>query len=95
PRGPDMPQNFVGRQQMHQQEERQQQRQQQLKVLQQNRQRRLSSANEEGSSSSNHTPLSAKAAPFKIEKPISKAIPIVKPKESTEGSSSKTGEGKE
>ncbi|KAJ1950899.1 Peptidyl-prolyl cis-trans isomerase pin4 [Linderina macrospora] len=91
PRGPDMPQNFVGRQQIHQQEERQQQRQHQLRVLQQNRQRRLSSANDDGahapasaSSAAATTPLSAKAMPFRIEKPVSKAIPIVKPKESVE-----------
>ncbi|KAJ1835768.1 Peptidyl-prolyl cis-trans isomerase pin4 [Coemansia sp. RSA 2711] len=82
PRGPDMAQNFAGRQQMHQQDERQAQRQAQLKTLQQNRQRRLSSSNEEAAA--------ALESSFKISKPASKAIPIVKPKddESEAGSSS-------
>ncbi|KAJ2546291.1 Peptidyl-prolyl cis-trans isomerase pin4, partial [Coemansia sp. RSA 1878] len=82
PRGPDLSQNFAARQQMHQQEERQSQRQAQLKVLQQNRQRRLSSANDETAA--------ALDASVMISKPVSKAIPIVKPKDagSEAGSSS-------
>ncbi|KAI7823157.1 hypothetical protein BX661DRAFT_172903 [Kickxella alabastrina] len=95
PRGPEMSQNFVARQQMHQQDERQIQRQTQLKVLQQNRQRRLSSTAENNNDTPS-TPVAvataaaaaaAAASPaeslssstFKIEKPLSKAIPIVRP----------------
>ncbi|KAJ1799958.1 Peptidyl-prolyl cis-trans isomerase pin4 [Coemansia sp. RSA 2399] len=99
PRGPDMSQNFAGRQQMYAQEERHAQRQVQLKVLQQIRQRRLSSAGEDGSSApatpsaqpavsgaSNGSGSSASSSAgtssvFRIGKPGSKAIPIVRPKE--------------
>ncbi|KAJ1879142.1 hypothetical protein LPJ66_011755 [Kickxella alabastrina] len=93
PRGPEMSQNFVARQQMHQQDERQIQRQTQLKVLQQNRQRRLSSTAENNNDTPSTpaavatTAAAAAASPaeslssstFKIEKPLSKAIPIVRP----------------
>ncbi|KAJ2888967.1 hypothetical protein FB639_000262 [Coemansia asiatica] len=81
PRGPEMSQNFVARQQMHQQEERQIQRQTQLKVLQQNRQRRLSASADDGALlGSVVTSLKEATSPsFKIEKPVSRAIPIVKP----------------
>ncbi|KAJ2680346.1 Peptidyl-prolyl cis-trans isomerase pin4 [Coemansia spiralis] len=89
PRGPEMSQNFVSRQQMHVQEERHAQRQMQLKVLQQIRQRRLSSAGDDGSApptpslASMPSPVAGSSATsaFKIEKPASKAIPIVKPKD--------------
>ncbi|KAJ2682639.1 hypothetical protein GGH99_004660 [Coemansia sp. RSA 1285] len=104
PRGPDMTQNFVARQQMHAQEERQAQRQVQLKVLQQIRQRRQSSAGEDGapapaattttppppaqiimpspaSNGGGSSSSTSGASVFKIEKPGSKAIPIVRPKD--------------
>ncbi|KAJ2412678.1 Peptidyl-prolyl cis-trans isomerase pin4 [Coemansia sp. RSA 2530] len=92
PHGPEMSQNFAARQQVQQQEERQVQRQMQLKVLQQNRQRRLSSTAEDGApataspTASESSPLSAPA--FRIEKPGSKAIPIVKPTGDSASSSS-------
>ncbi|KAJ2060559.1 Peptidyl-prolyl cis-trans isomerase pin4 [Coemansia sp. S146] len=92
PHGPEMTQNFAARQQMHQQEERQVQRQMQLKVLQQNRQRRLSSTAEDGApataspTASESSPSSAPA--FRIEKPGSKAIPIVKPTDTNGDSAS-------
>ncbi|KAJ2159223.1 Peptidyl-prolyl cis-trans isomerase pin4 [Coemansia sp. RSA 552] len=87
PRGPDMTQNFVGRQQIQQQEERQAQRQAQLKVLQQNRQRRLSATTEEAPSAV--TAAAAADPSFKIANPGSKAIPIVRPSdEAGSGSSS-------
>ncbi|KAJ2033673.1 Peptidyl-prolyl cis-trans isomerase pin4 [Coemansia sp. S3946] len=96
PHGPEMTQNFAARQQMHQQEERQVQRQMQLKVLQQNRQRRLSSTAEDGApataspTASESSPSSAPA--FRIEKPGSKAIPIVKPT-NTNGDSASSSSG--
>ncbi|KAJ2816759.1 hypothetical protein GGI24_005623 [Coemansia furcata] len=92
PHGPEMTQNFAARQQTHQLEERQVQRQMQLKVLQQNRQRRLSSTAEDGApvtaspTASESSPSSAPA--FRIEKPGSKAIPIVKPTDASDDSAS-------
>ncbi|KAJ1670489.1 Peptidyl-prolyl cis-trans isomerase pin4, partial [Coemansia sp. RSA 25] len=97
PHGPEMTQNFSARQQMHQQEERQVQRQMQLKVLQQNRQRRLSSTAEDSApaaAASSPTALessSPSSAPaFRIERPGSKAIPIVRPSGDSESSSPDT-----
>ncbi|KAJ2732881.1 Peptidyl-prolyl cis-trans isomerase pin4 [Coemansia sp. BCRC 34962] len=92
PHGPEMTQNFAARQQV--QQERQAQRQMQLKVLQQNRQRRLSSTAEDGApvtaspTASESSPSSAPA--FRIEKPGSKAIPIVKPTGDSASSSAGT-----
>ncbi|KAJ2810186.1 hypothetical protein FBU31_008045, partial [Coemansia sp. 'formosensis'] len=63
-----------------------------LKVLQQNRQRRLSSTAEDGApvtaspTASESSPSSAPA--FRIEKPGSKAIPIVKPTDASDDSAS-------
>ncbi|KAJ2707181.1 Peptidyl-prolyl cis-trans isomerase pin4 [Coemansia sp. IMI 203386] len=92
PRGPEMTQNFVARQQMHQQEERQMQRQTQLKVLQQNRQRRLSASAEDGApSSATNSPKEATSPSFKIEKPGSRAIPIVRPPSESEADNSENG----
>ncbi|KAJ2888683.1 hypothetical protein IWW38_004897 [Coemansia aciculifera] len=96
PHGPEMTQNFSARQQMYQQEERQAQRQMQLKVLQQNRQRRLSSTAEDGAPAitsptvPESSPLSPSAPAFKLERPGSKAIPIVKPTDDSASSSPDT-----
>ncbi|KAJ2796463.1 Peptidyl-prolyl cis-trans isomerase pin4, partial [Coemansia helicoidea] len=88
PRGPDLPQNFAARQQMHQAEQRQTQRQAQLKVLQQGRQRRLSASHDEPPAATAATSAGAEPA-FTIAKPGSRAIPIVNPNDgpSTPGAS--------
>ncbi|KAJ1999753.1 hypothetical protein GGI04_004438 [Coemansia thaxteri] len=89
PHGPEMAQNFAARQQMHQQDERQAQRQTQLKVLQQNRQRRLSSAAEDDAPPAQEPSLSSSTPAFRIEKPVSKAIPIVRPTDASGSNSSR------
>ncbi|KAJ1863867.1 Peptidyl-prolyl cis-trans isomerase pin4 [Coemansia sp. RSA 2703] len=97
PRGPEMSQNFVARQSMHQQDERQAQRQAQLKVLQQNRQRRLSASGEDGvvSGSTAMSPKDGSSpSAFRIEKPASRAIPIVKPPSDTVDSTDTSTEAK-
>ncbi|KAJ1670247.1 hypothetical protein EV182_008331, partial [Spiromyces aspiralis] len=102
PYGPDMDNNFAVRKQRQMQK---QQRQEQLKFLQKTRQRRLSDAAHAAVSPSPTSPTSATASDgyiispipgVRLEKPVSKAIPIVDPnsKENIIVRRSKAEEGK-